>query len=52
VYRWSHEDGQLETVAGSLPEFRDNLCVWFEEWKREFERDHGEPNAASDQPRE
>ena len=35
VYRWSHEDGQLQTVAGSLPEFRDNLCVWFEEWKRD-----------------
>jgi hypothetical protein len=42
VYRWSHEDGQLQTVAGSLPEFRDNMCVWFEEWKREFERDNAE----------
>jgi hypothetical protein len=39
VYRWSHEDGQLQTVAGSLPEFRDNLCVWFEEWKRAAEQD-------------
>jgi SMI1-KNR4 cell-wall len=38
VYRWSHEDGQLEAVAGSLPEFRDNLCIWFEEWKRDAEQ--------------
>ncbi len=40
VYRWSHEDGELQRVAESLPEFRDNLCVWFEEWKREFEQDN------------
>lgn len=39
VYRWSHEDGRLEAVAGTLPEFRDNLCEWFEEWKKEAERD-------------
>lgn len=39
VYRWSHEDGQLEAVARSLPEFRDNLCAWFEEWKRDAEPD-------------
>jgi hypothetical protein len=39
VYRWSHEDGRLQTVAASLPEFRDNLCVWFEEWKKDAERD-------------
>jgi len=35
VYRWSHEDGELQTVASSLSDFRDELCVWFEEWKRE-----------------
>jgi hypothetical protein len=34
--------GQLQTVAGSLPEFRDNLCIWFEEWKREFGQDSAE----------
>ena len=37
VYRWSHEDGMLQHVAGSLDEFRDNLCLWFEEWKRQAE---------------
>ena len=42
VYRWSHEDGQLQTVAASLPEFRDNMCVWFEEWKREIKQDNAE----------
>jgi hypothetical protein len=41
VYRWSHEDGELEAVARSLPEFRDNLCVWFDEWKRDSEQDSG-----------
>ena len=41
VYRWSHEDGELEAVARSLPEFRDNLCDWFEEWKRDAESDGG-----------
>jgi hypothetical protein len=47
VYRWSHEDGQLQTVAGSLPEFRDNMCIWFEEWKRESERDNAEQKGST-----
>ncbi len=37
VYRWSHDEGKFRRVAASLPEFRDKLCVWFEEWKRDAE---------------
>src|SRR5262249_1797320 len=39
VSRGGQEAGQLRVVAGSLPESRDKLWVWFEEWNRATEQE-------------